>query len=188
MPAKAAPKPRRPSRRPPIWERPVERVNLLVGTLVALLALPGSAYGIYKLFDQSPTPVRLGVEVEPRPGTNLTWRTDHGMLRAVPGTVPDASAVGFVYTVDLSAQGLSGKSAQLTWSTKDLQGHTLPMKAWVPRAVSVSPSSNDYRTSTQIWVPVPSNTDMWVVVFTLKHGSTQESARSQPESVFESGG
>jgi len=172
----------------PRWEEPVQRVQLLVGTLIALLALPGAAFAVYKLVHRDPTPVHLHVTVDPNPRHNRPWSTDHGVLSLPPGRSADPSAVGYVYDVHLIVRGRSGKASMLSWAVQDPNGASLPVPRWAPRSTEIRADSSDYETSKEIWVPVPLHGDAWVVVFTLANGSTAETATSRPEYVFESGG
>jgi hypothetical protein len=187
-PAKASNETPRRRERLPLWEEPVQRVQLLVGTLIAILALPSAAYGVYKLVHREPAPVHLRVAVDGNPRHNRPWRTDHGVLQPRPGTRADPSAVGYVYTVHVVVRGLSGKSSMLSWAVQDPNGAALPAPRWAPLSTEIRAGSDDYETAEEIWVPVPLKGDAWIVAFTLANRSTAETARSQPEYVFESGG
>jgi hypothetical protein len=179
----------RPRRRKrlPRWEEPVQRVQLITGTLIAILGLPGAGYGVYRLVHSEPVPVHLDVEVAKNPRHNRPWKLDHGVLAARPGAKVDPNSVGYVYTVHVVVRGLSGKNASLSWTEEDPNGSPLQVPRWVPRSMQVHAGSNDYETDEHVWVPVPSKGDAWVVVFTLAGGSTTKTSPSEPEYRFESG-
>jgi hypothetical protein len=163
-------------------------VQLLVGTLIAILALPSAGYGVYRLVHREPAPVHLEVKVAKNPRHNRQWKIDHGVLAARPGTKVDPNWVGYVYTVHVVVQGLRGKNATLSWAVQDPNGASLPVPHWAPGSMQVPAASNDYETDEAVWVPVPARGDAWVVVFTLAGGSTTRSSLSETEYVFESGG
>jgi hypothetical protein len=149
------------------FEQRTTKLVFVAGALTTLLGVPSAVYGVYKLVHHEPTPIHLGLDLQPEWLINQSWASGHGRLSPKPETRPQPNQCGVVFDALTRIQGLSRGTATLSWTLRSPSNDVeLDVPSWVPLSLEIRPKT-DLETTQSIWVPIPTKIDKFQVHFRL---------------------
>lgn len=172
------------------WTNLSTRAKASVVILGALITGTGTFFGVINggldLWDRLfPPPKPISAKLEPQAVVepDVTWGTfvnEHPSVVSPPSA--DADAVGAVFSLALSSEGLGGKIATLQWVQRNQDGARIATPAWVPRELPVE-LREDSATIKEVWAPLPSEEDRFFLDYTLHDPDGEVRATAQSKLV-----
>jgi hypothetical protein len=155
----------------------------VVGAIATLVAAATGAVELWQTVTRDDRPAPSAV-IRPAHDykINVTWAKYRSSHPEAAATTLRPSTNGVVFAVALEVRGMRDETGRLRWSPLEPDGNEVAIPAAAPRSAAVRPTTEPWHVVQDVWVPIPSDLEAFVVEFSfVDHTGVTRAAKRGPK-------